>query len=146
MRRTSSLTAIVVAMAVGVTAAWAQGAVRYVGKKHGKVVVSLRVAPASAMVTRMTIRYRVTCDNGGSATRSTQLTNLRINHSGHVAFHGSYKGTQDGSTNHVTLRGTVTRKRAVGTFKLKAVGVDAASGGRVRCHSATVRWRAKRVR
>ena len=143
MRRISSLITVVAAVAVCVPVALGASPARYVAKTGGKVMVALRVSGQS--VTRMTIKYRVTCSNGGGAMRSTQLTNLRVNHSGHFAFTGSYTGTQDGSKNHVTLHGRVTRKRASGTFKLTAVGTDADTGESIRCHSATVKWRAKRV-
>jgi len=143
VRRISSLLTVVAALALCLPAAWAASSARYLAKKDGKVTVALRVSGRS--VTHMTISYRVTCSNGGSAMRSTQLSNLRLNHSGHFSFKGSYTGSQDGSTNHVTMRGEVTKKQADGTFKLSAVGSDPSSGDTVRCHSATVKWRAKRV-
>jgi hypothetical protein len=133
----SSVITVAAAMTLPVTMALAAAPARYVEKRQGKVAVALRVSGGD--VTRMTIHYRVTCSNGGNAMRSTQLNNLRVNHSGHFAFNGSYIGTQDGSKNHVTLHGQVAHKRATGTFKLTATKGD------LRCHSATVHWRAKRV-
>jgi hypothetical protein len=140
VRRLSSVIAVVAAATVAIPAAWAASSLRYATAKDATTKVSLRVTHDRRLVTRMTISYRVSCDNGGSATRSTLLRRLPVTRSGRFAFSGSYVGSQDGSDNHVRLHGTVTRKRASGTFKLRA------TKGSLHCQSKTVHWRAHRVR
>lgn len=145
MRRVRSLTVIAVGLAVVAPAASAASHTRYVGKKDGRVVTTLRLSGDRRVVTSMSVRYRVSCDNGGSATRSTRLTNLRVKSAGRFAFSGSYTGTADGSENRVKVRGHVTRRRASGTFRLSAEGNDPDTGDAVHCNSGTVEFSAKRV-
>jgi hypothetical protein len=113
------------------------GGARYSGKSSERLGVKLRLSGDGRYVARMHIRYRVRCSDGARGAPTTDLFDLRIDRHGRFRFNGSYTGRVDNSKNRVRMRGTVSRRRATGSFRLSA------KRKRVRCHSAKVRWHAR---
>lgn len=114
----------------------ARGA-RYSGKTSEGLRVGLRVSGDGRYVAHMQIRYRVTCAGGATGTPSTELFDLRLDRHGRFRFRGTYTGRVDGSKNHVHLRGSVSRRRATGSFSLTA------KRKKLHCHSGRVAWHAR---
>jgi hypothetical protein len=128
-------TALVVAAAA--FAAMPAGGARYAGRTSEHLRVTLRVSGDGAYVAHMRIRFRVKCDDGARGRPSTDLADLRIDRHGGFEFDGTYTGKVDRSRNHVRLQGTISARRASGTFKLTA------KRKKVRCHSARITWHAR---
>jgi hypothetical protein len=113
------------------------GGERYSGKTSERLGVTLRVSPDDRYVAHMRIRYRVKCDDGASGTPSTSLFDLHLDRHGGFQFNGTYTGRVDRSKNRVRLRGTVSKLRATGTFRLTA------KREKVSCRSARITWHAR---
>lgn len=113
------------------------GGARYAGTDSDGLPVHLRVSHGAGYVARMTIRYRVTCDDGAQGSPTTNLFDLRIDRHGRFRFNGTYTGHADGSKNHVHMHGRISRRRASGTFVLDG------KRGKVRCRSSHVTWHAR---
>ena len=113
------------------------GGARYSGDTSERLGVKLGISGDARYVAHMHIRYRVSCSDGARGAPTTDLFDLRIDRHGRFAFTGTYTGRVDGSKNHVRMHGRVSRRRATGTFSLKA------KRDKVRCHSRKVRWHAR---
>jgi hypothetical protein len=139
LRRASSAIFItaVLALAASALAAMPVGGAHFSGKTSERLAVTLRVSGDGRYVARMHIRYRVACSDGATGASTTNLFDLRIDRHGRFRFDGTYTGRVDKSKNRVRMHGTVSRRRATGTFSLKA------KRKKVRCHSARVRWHAR---
>jgi uncharacterized protein with FMN-binding domain len=137
--------AVVVAVPVAF-GAQLSGGTRYEGKTADGNPVKLQLSRNAKFVSTIRIDYKVTCDNGGSGKTYTRVRKAAINSQHRFTGSGKYEGTDDGSTNTFKVKGTVSRKRASGTFTLTSKGSDPDTGDAVVCKTGLLRWHAARVR
>jgi hypothetical protein len=137
--------ALGLAAPVAVTAADAPPGARYSGSTDEGLRVALRISDDGDRIARVRIRFEVTCDNGASGRVTTTVFRIPIGANGTFSYRGTYRKKVDRSTNHVKMTGTVGRRVAKGTFRLRAVGHPGGSERKVHCHSRRVTWRADRV-
>ncbi len=135
--------AVLVAVPITVFAALPGGA-KYAGKTDDGGAVTLRLTGDAKRVKKMRIHYTVTCNDGRSGDTYTDILNPRIRSDN--TFHGSgtYKGSGDGSDNAFKVSGTVSKRKASGTFSLTATSDAGAQGSRLRCKTGKLTWSAKR--
>jgi hypothetical protein len=138
VRSVISLAALLTLAAVPVAlGSMPAGGARYSGKTSEGLRVNVRVSGDGRYVAHMRIRYRVTCSGGAKGAPSTDLFDLRLDRHGRFRFKGTYTGRADKSKNHVHLRGSVSRRRATGTFSLTA------KRKKLSCRSGRVVWHAR---
>jgi hypothetical protein len=128
----------VIALVPAASAVKLPGRAKYVGKTGGGESVQLRLTHDAKRVARMRIHYRIRCSDKHSEETYTVVYNVRV-HNRHFRSAGSYTGSRNGSTNRYKVVGTLSRRRASGTFRLTNVAK------RVRCHTGRLRWHARRV-
>jgi hypothetical protein len=125
--------------AAPIPAATPAGGERYAGKTSEALGVGLRISGNGRYVARMHVSYDVTCSDGARGARRTDLLDLRIDRHGRFGFEGSYTVRADKSKNRVRMHGTVSRRRASGSFVVNA------KRKKVRCHSGRIVWHARAV-
>jgi hypothetical protein len=87
----------------------------------------------------MRIHYTVTCNDGKDRKPTyTDVLDARLKKDGTFSGSGSYEGSQGHDLNRFKVAGTVTKRRAHGTFSLTS------SAGDVRCKTGKLTWSAKR--
>ena len=136
--------AVLVAAPLAVSAALTGGA-SYAGKTDDGRSVSLRLTSDAKRVKKMRIRYEVTCDDGRSGTTYTNILNPKIRSDRTFRGSGTYKGSSDDSENTFHVAGTISKRKASGTFSLTATS-DAGDGTTLRCKTGKLTWSAKRKR
>jgi hypothetical protein len=147
-RSTVLPTALIAAIAAASMAGAAAlpGGARYAGKTAKGGAVKLTLAGSGRMVKRLRIHYRLSCDNGRSGRTYTDILAARVGKNRRFSGVGTYEGARDGSSNEFRVAGRLSRRRARGTFSLKAVGKAQDGADRVRCKTGKLRWRASRRR
>lgn len=109
----------------------AAGKARYDGTTADGSGVQLRLSSDGTEVAAVRIHHRVTRDDGESHATFTDIFGLSLHSNGDFSGHGTYTGSDDGSTN------TISRSRVEGTFSLTATGT-LSSGTTVHCSTGTV--------
>jgi hypothetical protein len=148
MTRSTALCVAVIAAIGAVPAASAMklpARAKYVGKTSQGASVQLRLSHDAKRIARMRIHYKLRCDNKSTVETYTVINNPRVRAKRHFGAAGTYTGTSDKSKNKFKVTGTLTRRRAHGTFSLNSV-VKRADGRRVHCQTGDVRWHARRVK
>ena len=136
--------ALAVSLAVPLGVALAlQGGTKYAGKTADGHAVTLRLTSDGTRVKKMRIHYLVSCSDGRSGNTYTDILNPRVKKDGSFKGAGTYRGTGDGSDNSFHVAGTITKRKASGTFSLTATSA-AGQGPELRCRSGRVTWSAKR--
>jgi hypothetical protein len=138
---TAALAVFVVVPLVAVAAL--TGGARYAGKTDDGHSVTLRLTSDAKRVKRMRIHYVVNCDDGRTGGTYTDILNPRIRSDNSFKGSGTYEGSGDGSTNKFHVAGTISKRRAKGTFSLTATS-DGDQGGTLRCKTGKITWTAKR--
>jgi hypothetical protein len=147
--RPSALLAATVVVACSVPTALANlpGGARYAGSATGGRPVLMRLSPNGQSVTSLRIKYAAYCDDFSPPRKTvtyTQIMNIPLQASGAFKASGTYKGSVDQSTNKFTVAGTVSARKARGTFSL--TGTSPRSDGAVtRCKTGAVHWHAARA-
>jgi hypothetical protein len=137
--------ALLVALPLGVAAALT-GGTKYAGKTNDGRAVALRLTSDAKHVKRFHIRYTVTCaeDPPGDMQRPatyTDILNAKVRSDDTFRATGTYVGSGDGSTNKFKLAGKLFRKKASGTFSLKATAADAS----LHCTTGKLTWKASKA-
>jgi hypothetical protein len=135
--------AVLVAVPFAVAAALPGGA-KYAGKTDDDQAVTLRLTSDAGRVKRMRIHYTVTCDDGRSGDTYTDILNPKVRSDHSFRGSGMYKGSGDGSENVFKVAGTISARKASGTFSLTATSDSGAQGGTLRCKTGKLTWSAKR--
>jgi hypothetical protein len=136
--RSIALSAALFALLAGAADALPGGA-RYVGDTDDGGAVFLRLNANATRVKRMRIHYTVTCNDGKDRKPTyTDVLDARLKKDGTFSGSGSYEGSQGHDLNRFKVAGTVTKRRAHGTFSLTS------SAGDVRCKTGKLTWSAKR--
>jgi hypothetical protein len=135
--------AVLVAVPFAVAAALPGGA-KYAGKTDDDQAVTLRLTSDARHVKRMRIHYTVTCDDGRSGDTYTDILNPKVRSDHTFRGSGTYKGSGDGSENAFKVTGTISARKASGTFSLTATSDSSAQGGALHCKTGKLTWSAKR--
>ncbi|GAC1316924.1 MAG: hypothetical protein NVSMB25_03600 [Thermoleophilaceae bacterium] len=114
----------------------------YKGPTSQGTDIGFQLSNDAKRVAKLRITYRVTCDDGTSATTYTDILNAKIT-ARKFGGQGVYRGQRDGSTNTFQIKGSLTRRSAQGTFTLSATGKTSA-GRDLHCMSGTVSWTARK--
>jgi hypothetical protein len=117
---------------------------RYSGQTSDNSTVRLRISNDGKRVAKLRIFYKVTCDDGRTNTTFTDVLNLRVHKHGKFAGQGTYTGSGDGSKNSFKVAGTVSKKKATGSFSLTATGTDQQTGKTISCQTGPLTWSALR--
>jgi hypothetical protein len=144
---TASAAAVALALLVFASAALAvtlKGGARYIGTTSQELRVQLRLSGDAKRIARLTINYRVKCDDGRTVKTFTKIVNVRVRSTGSFTGHGSYTGSGDGSENVFDVSGRLSRRVARGVFRLTATGEDAMTGETVKCRTGRLTFRAPR--
>jgi hypothetical protein len=137
--------AVLVAVPLALAAALPGGG-KYAGKTDDAQAVTLRLTSDAKRVKKMRIHYTVTCNDGRSGETYTDILNPKIRSDHSFRGSGTYKGSGDGSENAFKVTGTVSAKKASGTFSLTATSESEAQGETLRCKTGKLTWSAKRQR
>ena len=138
----AALCAALLVAAVAVAAL--PGKAQYSGQTSDNSTIRLRLSGNGKRVAKLRVYYKVTCSDGHSHTTYTDVLNLRLGRGGKFAGKGSYIGSGDGSKNSFKVAGTVTTKKAKGSFALTASGKDPTTGSAVNCKTGSLTWSAAR--
>jgi hypothetical protein len=118
------------------------GGAKYSGKTSDDRAVSLRLTSDATHIKRFHIRYTVDCDDDVERPATyTDVLNAKIRSDNTFRASGKYTGSGDGSTNTFKLTGTVFKRKAHGTFSLKAASADKS----IHCTTGTLTWKAKKT-
>jgi hypothetical protein len=120
------------------------GSAKYSGKTDDDRSVSLRLTRDAKLVKRMRINYEVTCNDGRTGRTYTDILNAKIRSDRTFRGSGSYKGSGDGSINKFRVTGTISKRKATGTFSLTATS-EGDQGDTLRCKTGQLTWTAKRL-
>ena len=135
--------AVLVAVPFALAAALPGGA-KYAGKTDDEQVVTLKLTSDAKRVKKMRIHYTVTCNDGRSGDTYTDILNPRIRSDHTFRGSGTYTGSGDGSENKFKVAGTISKRKASGTFSLTATSDSATQGETLRCKTGKLTWTAKR--
>ena len=136
--RYTALFAAVFALLAGVANALPGGA-KYLGETGDGGAVMVRLSGDATKVKRMRIHYTVTCNDGKDRKPTyTDILAARLGGSGKFNGSGSYQGSEGKDLNTFKVSGSVTARRAHGTFSLTSTAGD------VRCKTGKLTWSAKR--
>jgi hypothetical protein len=136
--------ALAVLVAVPITAtAGLSGAARYAGKTNHSGAVTLRLTADAKRVETMRIRYKLICDDDQTSHTYTDILNAKVRRDGSFKSSGTYKGTTDNSKNKFHVAGTISKRKASGTFSLTETN-ESGQGDTIRCKSGRLTWTAKR--
>ena len=119
------------------------GGTKYSGKTSDDRAVSLRLTSDAKHVKRFHIRYTVDCDDDEPRKPTyTDVLNAKVRSDNTFRASGTYKGSGDNSTNKFRLAGELTKRKASGTFSLKATSADDS----IHCTTGKLSWTAKKTR
>ena len=122
------------------------GGAKYAGKTDDAGAVTLRLNGDASRVKRMRIHYTVTCDDGRSGKTYTDILNPRIRSDRTFRGSGTYQGSGDGSQNKFKVAGTISKRKASGTFSLTATSDSTSDGTTLHCKTGKLTWKATRQR
>jgi hypothetical protein len=122
------------------------GSAKYAGQTDDGQAVTLRLTSDAGRVKKMRIHYTVTCNDGRSGDTYTDILNPKIRSDHSFKGSGTYKGSGDGSENAFKVAGTISAKKASGTFSLTATSTSEAQGDTLRCKTGKLTWKASRQR
>jgi hypothetical protein len=118
------------------------GGARYSGKTSDDRAVALRLTSDATHIKRFHIRYTVNCDDDVDRPATyTDVLNAKIRDDNTFRASGQYTGSGDKSTNKFKLTGVVYKRKAHGTFSLKAASADDS----IHCTTGKLTWKAKKT-